>query len=154
MQLDYQVTTSERHYRPWAICHLDHTQLDIELVSSKTQAVLRSIGCVGILKDWLTQTYRKALEEDASTLQPRHWESYAPYVAKCLSIAAEAIDGEKAFQFESGELAHGLRQKLGLSKVSSSMVSSDNSSPTGTLGQKSNRRPGVRQPNRDVIGGI
>ncbi len=113
----------------------------------------RSIGCVGILKDWLTQTYREALEEDASTLQPRHWESYAPSVAKCLSIAAEAIDGEKAFQFESGELAHALRQKLGLSKVSSSIVSSDNSSPTGTLGQKTNRRPGVRQPNRDVIGG-
>ncbi|MGB5636293.1 MAG: AAA family ATPase, partial [Waterburya sp.] len=27
----------------------------------------RSIGCVGILKDWLTQAYRKALHESAST---------------------------------------------------------------------------------------
>ncbi|MGL4884242.1 MAG: hypothetical protein ACRC8K_24785 [Waterburya sp.] len=25
----------------------------------------RSIGCVGILKDWLTQAYRKALHEEA-----------------------------------------------------------------------------------------
>ena len=110
----------------------------------------RSIGCVGILKDWLTQAYRKALDESASTLREHHWQSYAPSVAKCLQIAAEAIEGEKAFQFESGEMSL-LRQKLGLSKASSSGVSHDTLSVAASS-KRTKGRPGVRQPNRDVIG--
>ncbi len=95
----------------------------------------RSIGCVGMLKDWLTQAYRKALNENASTLTDQHWQPYAPSVSKCLQMAAEAIEGEKAFQFESGELTHTLRQKLGLSRASSSVSSMDNSSLSETDGQ-------------------
>ena len=111
----------------------------------------RSIGCVGILKDWLTQAYRKALNENASTLTDQHWQPYAPSVSKCLQMAAEAIEGEKALQFESGELAL-LRQKLGLSGVSSLVSSTDNSSLGLTNAQKRKQRPGVRQPRRDVVG--
>ena len=111
----------------------------------------RSIGCVGILKDWLTQAYRKALDDNASTLTDQHWQPYAPSVSKCLQMAAEAIEGEKALQFESGELTL-LRQKLGLSGVSSSVSSTDNSSLAQTNAQKRKHRPGVRQPHRDVIG--
>ena len=66
-------------------------------------------------------------------------------------MVAEAIEGEKAFQFESGELTL-LRQKLGLSGVSSSVSSTDNSSLAQTNAQKRKHRPGVRQPHRDVIG--
>ncbi len=112
----------------------------------------RSIGCVGILKDWLTQAYRKALNENASTLTEQHWKPYAPSVSKCLQMAAEAIEGEKALQFESGELTHVLRQKLGLSGVSSSVSSTDNSSLAQTNAQQRKQRPGVRQPRRDVVG--
>ena len=111
----------------------------------------RSIGCVGILKDWLTQAYRKALDENASTLTHQHWQPYAPSVSKCLQLVAEAIEGEKAFQFDSGELTL-LRHKLGLSGVSSSISSTDNSSLAQTNAQNRKHRPGVRQPNRDVIG--
>lgn len=114
----------------------------------------RSIGCVGILKDWLTQAYRKALDENASSLTQQHWQPYAPSVAKCLQMAAEAIEGEKAFQFESREGEHALRQKLGLSGVSSSVSSTDNSSLGLSDGPKRKQRPGVRQPSRDVIGEI
>ena len=69
----------------------------------------------------------------------------APSVAKCLQMAAEAIEGEKVFQFESRELSL-LRQKLGLSRVSSSVSSTDNSSLLRTNSQKRKHRPGVRQP--------
>lgn len=111
----------------------------------------RSIGCVGILKDWLTQAYRQALHESASTLKERHWQSYAPSISKCIQIAAEAIEGEKAFQFELGELSL-LRQKLGLSEASSSITNSSKQAVTGNSRKKTKSRPGVRQPNRDVIG--
>lgn len=112
----------------------------------------RSIGCVGILKDWLTQAYRKALHESASTLSEHHWQPYAPSIAQCLQIAAEAIEGEKAFEFESPEVSL-LRQKLGLSRVSTSTISPDTSSVIASS-KKTKGRPGVRQPNRDVIGGV
>jgi energy-coupling factor transporter ATP-binding protein EcfA2 len=112
----------------------------------------RSIGCVGILKDWLTQAYRKALHEEASTLSEHHWRPYTPSIAQCLQIAAEAIEGEKAFEFESGEMSL-LRQKLGLSKTSSSNIGSDTLS-VASSSKKTKGRPGVRQPNRDVIGEI
>ena len=112
----------------------------------------RTIGCVGILKDWLTQAYRKALHEEASTLREHHWQPYAPSIAQCLQIAAEAIEGEKAFEFESPKVSL-LRQKLGLSRVSSSTISSDTSSVVASS-KKTKGRPGVRQPNRDVIGGV
>ena len=75
----------------------------------------------------------------------------APSVSKCLQMVAEAIEGEKAFQFESGKLAL-LRQKLGLSSISSSVSSIDDSSVLKTKLQKRKHQPGVRQPNRDVIG--
>ena len=76
----------------------------------------------------------------------QHWEPYAPSISKCLQIAAEAIEGEKAFQFESGELTL-LRQKLGLSSVSASIP------PTETINRhQKKQRPGIRQPRRDVIG--
>ena len=110
----------------------------------------RSIGCVGILKDWLTQAYRQALDESASTLRERHWQLYAPSISKCIQIAAEAIEGEKAFQFESGELSL-LRQKLGLSGASS-ITDSSNLPVTATKKKRIKSPPGVRQPSRDVIG--
>lgn len=113
----------------------------------------RSIGCVGILKDWLTQAYRQALHEEASTLSENHWQPYAPSIAQCLQIAAEAIEGEKAFQFESGELSL-LRQKLGLSGASSSIIGSENLSVTATSSKKTKALPGIRQPSRDVIGEV
>jgi hypothetical protein len=111
----------------------------------------RSIGCVGILKDWLTQAYRKALDENASTLTIQHWQPYAPSVAKCLSMAAEAVEGEKAFQEKEGELAL-LRQQLGLSGSLFSVKGSENSPAESTSSKKRKRRPGVRSPHRDVIG--
>ena len=112
----------------------------------------RSIGCVGILKDWLTQAYRKALHEEASTLSEHHWQPYAPSIAQCLQIAAEAIEGEKAFEFESPKVSL-LRQKLGLSRASSSTINPGTSSGAASS-KKTKGRPGVRQPNRDVIGGL
>lgn len=36
-----------------------------------------SLGCAGILKDWLVLTLSAALEQSASTLTPKLWERYA-----------------------------------------------------------------------------
>ena len=42
----------------------------------------RSIGCVGIVKDWLTLAYRAALKGGAATVSPEHLERTAPAADK------------------------------------------------------------------------
>jgi hypothetical protein len=117
----------------------------------------RSIGCVGIVKDWLTQALRKALDAEASTLSLVHLKPYAPSVSKCMQMITEALEGEKAFIEDETELTK-LRQKLGLTTTSSPIakkVSPNNvadSAQTSTPSRKK-RTPGERHPHRDVIGG-
>lgn len=113
----------------------------------------RSIGCVGIVKDWLTQGLRKALAESASTLCLAHLTPYAPSVSKCMQMATEAIEGEKALLPSESELGR-LRQKLGLA-VNSSLIATEAlvNSSTNKAAKTNKRRPGERNPQRDVIGG-
>ncbi|MBD2184795.1 AAA family ATPase [Planktothrix sp. FACHB-1355] len=117
----------------------------------------RSIGCVGIVKDWLTQALRKALDAEASTLTLVHLKPYAPSVSKCMQMITEAIEGEKALIEDETELIK-LRQKLGLTAISSPIAkeaSPDNmanSAQTSKTSRKK-RNPGERNPHRDVIGG-
>lgn len=110
------------------------------------------------MKDWLTQALRKALAESASTLSLAHLTPYAPSVSKCMQMATEAIEGEKALLQSESELSR-LRQKLGLTaKEPPTATEALLNSPTrSTLNKKENktkkRRPGERNPQRDVIGG-
>ncbi|MBE9229917.1 ATP-binding protein [Phormidium sp. LEGE 05292] len=117
----------------------------------------RSIGCVGIVKDWLTQALRKALDAEASTLTELHLKPYAPSVSKCMQMITEAIEGEKAFIEDETEL-NLLRQKLGLKRISSPITSQTPENNKVNPEPKSNkarhkRKPGERNPHRDIIGG-
>ncbi|NJL10332.1 MAG: hypothetical protein HC908_09645 [Calothrix sp. SM1_7_51] len=44
-----------------------------------------SIGCVGIVKDWLTQALIKALAESSDNLKESYLNDYAPSVPKCMT---------------------------------------------------------------------
>lgn len=117
----------------------------------------RSIGCVGIIKDWLTQAFRKALDTGAATLTLAHLKPYAPSVSKCMQMATEALEGEKAFQEDESSLTK-LRQKLGLyGEMTASGLGKVNSSnlqhPAAPSQKKRKRRPGERNPKRDTIVG-
>lgn len=116
----------------------------------------RSIGCVGIVKDWLTQAFRKALDSEASTLTLAHLQPYAPSVSKCMQMTTEAIEGENTLKEDESELSK-LRQKLGLGVNSLHPATEPlktNSTPSqlDTPPQKKRKqRPGERNPNRDVV---
>lgn len=49
----------------------------------------RSIGCVGLLKDWLTRGLAAALEEGATTLTRKHLEKHSWSADQCEKIAQE-----------------------------------------------------------------
>lgn len=54
----------------------------------------RSMGCVGILKDWLYRALADVLEKRKETLTLRDLKKHAYSLSKCLKIASDAIEGE------------------------------------------------------------
>ncbi len=55
----------------------------------------RSIGCVGILKEWLTRALYTALRSGAETITREILEAEAPTELQCAQIAQEAREGER-----------------------------------------------------------
>ncbi len=112
----------------------------------------RSIGCVGILKDWLVQALSMTLRRGGQYLERRDLEATALSVNQCEKILAECIEGEMQIE-ESEESRMFLRVRLGLEGDGAR----GSAKPTATVehvqhayGIKS--RPGQRRPMRDPIG--
>lgn len=127
-----------------------------DLVSRWDYFYERSIGCVGVLKDWLTRSLALALESDGQTLTLKHLEHRALSVSQCATMLREAVDGEREFQ-ENNEARATLRMNLGLEpdppveeqKVVS-ISEAERIQKARTRHHK--RRVGTRKPVRDKIG--
>lgn len=112
----------------------------------------RSIGCVGIIKDWLTQAYRKALSDSSTNLKESYLNDYAPTVPKCMQMLTEAIEGENSLKSDERDLEN-LRQKLGLETHSSpSKASQNKSNKQNSSSPRKKYPPGQRNPSRDAVG--
>jgi len=73
----------------------------------------RTIGCVGVLKDWLTRGLAEALEQGAKTLSRALLEHHALSIDRCNQMIMEAMAGEAALT-EDSQAAYRLRVRLGL----------------------------------------
>ena len=116
----------------------------------------RSIGCVGVLKDWLTHSLNLALESNSSTLPFKFVEQRALSISQCTTIMRETIAGEKELE-ERGEERLRLRRRLGLPDehpgIDKEVLPPNDS--TGAANVKTMRRKqrvGSRSPVRDKIG--
>jgi energy-coupling factor transporter ATP-binding protein EcfA2 len=113
-----------------------------DLLSDWQYLYERSIGCVGILKDWLTRALASAARRKADSLNLKDLELHALSVAQCDKMLSESIEGERALLENTAERER-LRARLGLER----------SEPAGIVERrKSMPRPGQRAPVRDVIG--
>ncbi|MGO9274114.1 MAG: hypothetical protein ACLQOO_28410 [Terriglobia bacterium] len=108
----------------------------------------RSIGCVGVLKDWLVRTLAPALKRGKTSLTRKDLELHAPSVSQCERMLSEAIEGELRLR-ETAEERGRLRTRLGLtvSNASDSCARKDDRS-----GRRGRARPGERRPVRDSVG--
>lgn len=121
----------------------------------------RSIGCVGILKEWLTKALSMALKQKATTLTVKHLESHAAPVTQCDRVLSDALEGERKL-VETAESRSRLRMLLGLPSNTASQddslemprecVSDAAPGDAGVTVRRPARRPGVRLPVRDAIG--
>ncbi len=110
----------------------------------------RSIGCVGVLKQWLIRALSVALRTGETTLSRRNLESQAPSIAQADKMISEASEGEMRL-IDSNEAALRLREQLGLVLPTQSQSVAVNQSGSAP-GLKTKRHPGQRRPTRDIIG--
>ena len=101
----------------------------------------RSIGCVGVLKDWLIRALAIALAEDSPAITRKILEQTAWSVCQCQRMAKDALEGE-ADLTESEEDRGKLRQLLCLEPTTFAAL--DN--------RARNSRVGQRRPFRDAVG--
>jgi energy-coupling factor transporter ATP-binding protein EcfA2 len=105
----------------------------------------RSVGCIGILKEWLDRALIAALKEGCVTLACQHLEATALSPSQCEKIAVEAHEGE-AQLLPADQVRPRLRGLLGLSASAGA--------PSGMPPphRRKRDRVGQRKPKRDQIG--
>ena len=108
----------------------------------------RSIGCIGILKDWLSAALALSLEETSPSLTRAHLDATAPATAKCMRQLTEAVEGERKLT-ESDESRELLRQYLGLEAGEARKIQPHQAAESK---RPKRRRVGSRNPVRDPIG--
>ena len=84
-----------------------------DLVNEWEYLYERSIGCVGVLKDWLVRALTRVFARNAPVLTPRDLREHALSVSQCEKLLAEAVEGESRLA-ESAEQRSRLRTRLGL----------------------------------------
>jgi energy-coupling factor transporter ATP-binding protein EcfA2 len=107
----------------------------------------RSIGCVGILKDWLVKAFSTAVRQSAPTLSLKHLEKYALSVPQCDRLIEEATRGEAQFR-EDNDAACRLRLRLGFPERTRQPVAA----VPASANRPDRQRPGLRYPKRDAVG--
>jgi hypothetical protein len=105
----------------------------------------RSVGCVGILKEWLDRALIASLKEGCVTMTAHHLETTALSVSQCEKIAVEAHEGEAQLSSVNQAQAR-LREVLGM------CASSGMPPKTEAVRRKSSTRVGQRKPRRDQVG--
>ena len=111
----------------------------------------RSIGCVGVLKDWLVRVLVSLSRRGAETLNRKDVEAHAPSVAQCDKMLSEAVEGEVRLS-ESTEERNRLRTRLGLSAIENSGEDAADSAIKIAAPRRNPLKPGQRRPIRDAVG--
>lgn len=111
-----------------------------DLVAQAEYFYERSVGCVGVLKDWLTRALAATLENGQETLTQATLEQQALPTRKLLRMAREIREGEETLTADCRAQTE-LRALLGMSTESVEQHTSGSS-----------RKVGKRNPVRDLVG--
>lgn len=108
---------------------------------------IKCVGCIGILKDWLTRVYGHALEDGLDTFDQAYADKYALDNKGLKTIIEEALYGEMKMEDEPYE---------GLVKLLMEPNNQSTDSAPQSVRQKmsTEKKPriGIRKPARDQVG--
>jgi hypothetical protein len=114
----------------------------------------RSIGCVGIVKEWLIMALSSMFSRGANRLERKDLDACALSVTQCEKLLSECIEGER--RLEEGDVDRvRLRARLGMDGCGRSLAGQNRSctqEPSIDSPRKAKRRPGQRRAKRDPIG--
>lgn len=105
----------------------------------------RSVGCVGVLRDWLFLCVQRAIYEDMESISFKLLKRYAPSAKNAFEMGKEAILNEEEMR-ESTKTNEDLR-KLLVEKINIDEVHSQTSKK-----KRGTNNPGKRKEIRDSIG--
>jgi energy-coupling factor transporter ATP-binding protein EcfA2 len=111
----------------------------------------RSIGCIGLLKQWLSRTLSASLRRGQDTMSRADLEGQALGISQIDKIFAEASEGESRLN-DSTEGATQLRKRLGLTCQGGNPKAAHEARAQTSRVRRTNHRPGRRRPVRDVVG--
>lgn len=126
-----------------------------------------SLGCIGVLKDWLTRALKLALTEEATTLSRSHCVRTRWATQQLTKMAEELREGaiamaerrrgradlqpdEQQDSRQSNADAVALRRLLGMEAAATPEDQPTNKQPLKKSQKR--RRPGKRNPTRDQVG--
>jgi hypothetical protein len=108
----------------------------------------RSVGCVGILKEWLMRACVHAIKHGAITLSREHLGKTALSISQCEKILAESREGESRLN-NSEDSRRRFRTLLGIESQAQGSAPEPALSPAS--GNPKRGRVGLRNPRRDPI---
>jgi hypothetical protein len=122
----------------------------------------RTLGCVGILKDWLTEALHKSLEMGNETLQDKWLDAFAlPMASRCAMLDDILAKEKEIIEAETAEKIDEYRERLRGGPVVSMEAKSrtaskapeqtvENLKPTAS--KRKTAPPFRRKPKRDPVG--
>jgi hypothetical protein len=126
-----------------------------DLLQEQEYLYERSLGCVGILKDWLMRALISVARRNAPSLTRKDLQAHALSVTQCETMLTEVVEGETQLRESLTERSR-LRTRLGLppQKHPRDDVLSRTGSwrPESTARRQPRRKPGQRNPARDAVG--
>jgi len=122
---------------------------DSDLLPHLEYCYERSIGCVGLVKDWLTRGLALALNQGANAVSRKILEKTAWSLDQSERMAREAVDGENDVS-EKAEKRDRLRDLLRLGTASS--VAAPAAARVNSPVPRVRPRVGQRKPVRDLVG--
>jgi len=117
---------------------------------------VHSVGCIGLLKQWLLEALDHAVQVGATTLTRADLERAAPPPSKSKKALEEALDGEAALAELAPEAdRHAaeaeLRAMLRLPMAAAAAAASNPPATPNSPAPRRRRRPGERLPARDPV---
>ncbi len=128
--------------------HLPLTQ-EPDLVARWEYFYEGSVGCVGVLKQWLSRALDLALETGETTLTEKCLKARAEPERHLLRLAREIQEGEDLLRDQRDQRVE-LRTLLGMSQVPAQESASR--TPRSHNASRRNGRVGQRKPKRDAVG--
>jgi AAA domain len=145
----YQSSSDVKNFSSVALTLLKHLYLktNIDVASNFDLLYLGSLGCVGVLKDWLARGRAMAIFKGSDVLTIEHLKETMLSPQTLDGMIREIADGEN---LQKQEFGNSLKEKI-LGSFDKK-VSENNNLPNRANTQRlGSRRPGVRLPKHDHV---